>query len=128
MTTRIDGTFGVDLIKDGTVKAADFDPSLFLASLTSNGYQKLPSGLIIQWGRTSIAPGYKDVTFPIPFPTALLSINITPNIGSTPSSATMFSSAVGTSGLAGFSCASYFYNGASFGMANEALFWIAIGY
>ena len=50
MATKITGTEGVDLIKDGTVKAADFDPSLFLASKTGNGYQKLPSGLIIQWG------------------------------------------------------------------------------
>jgi len=40
-------------------------------SLASNGYQKLPGGLIMQWGRafTNIAPGSTlDITFPIAFP------------------------------------------------------------
>jgi hypothetical protein len=45
----------------------------FVASLASSGYQKLPSGLIIQWGLTSCS---KDVftSFPIAFPNALYSI------------------------------------------------------
>jgi len=74
MATKITGTEGVDLIKDGTVKAADFDPSLFLASKTSNGYQKLPSGLIIQWGANNTSAGSVTATFPIPFPTAVFQV------------------------------------------------------
>ena len=46
----------------------------FASSLSTNGYQKLPSGLIIQWGTTgSIAGGSTvSVTLPISFPNAHL--------------------------------------------------------
>ncbi|WP_330727882.1 gp53-like domain-containing protein [Burkholderia multivorans] len=43
--------------------------SLFGASLSPNGYQKLPSGLIIQWGGfVTSSAGYSIWTFPIAFP------------------------------------------------------------
>ncbi|WP_431021689.1 gp53-like domain-containing protein [Enterobacter hormaechei] len=47
--------------------------SNFAGSLGFNGYQKLPTGLIIQWGAlnvngTSGAVGTTDVSFPIAFP------------------------------------------------------------
>lgn len=42
--------------------------------LFSTGYQKLPGGLIIQWGTlTSSAEADSEVIFPIPFPNALFS-------------------------------------------------------
>ena len=45
----------------------------FGASLSASGYQKLSSGLIIQWGlATSGAGGNVTVTFPIAFPTSIL--------------------------------------------------------
>lgn len=56
-----------------TVKIADFGKSL-----TNNGYQKLPGGLIFQWGLrgTPLGEGSSsqvmDVTFPIAFPNACL--------------------------------------------------------
>ncbi|KWE94978.1 gp53-like domain-containing protein [Burkholderia ubonensis] len=40
----------------------------FANSLTSNGYQKLPSGLIIQWGLGATSGQTGTVTFPIAFP------------------------------------------------------------
>lgn len=40
-------------------------------SLTANGYQKLPSGLIMQWGKITDDATY---TFPIQFPTACLAL------------------------------------------------------
>jgi hypothetical protein len=47
-------------------------------SLTANGYQKLPGGLIMQWGKQ---PGNiisaATTTFPIPFPNAVFSITAT---------------------------------------------------
>lgn len=49
----------------------------FGASLATNGYQKLPSGLIIQWGSFSYTNGSNtssSVTFPIAFPTACLQV------------------------------------------------------
>lgn len=45
---------------------------IFGASLTSNGYQKLPSGLIIQWGTAQVTAGTTlTVTMPISFPGGL---------------------------------------------------------
>ena len=55
------------------------------ASLASNGYQKLPSGLIIQWGKTSVTMPASGqlygtiVTFPIAFPGGCLTANSTPS-------------------------------------------------
>ena len=47
----------------------------FGASLTVNGYQKLPSGLIMQWGQaTGGSAAAQTVTFPIPFLNAVFQI------------------------------------------------------
>lgn len=46
----------------------------FAASLTANGYQKLPSGLIIQWGVAGNTNGFGTWTFPIAFPNACLRV------------------------------------------------------
>ncbi|MBN9876325.1 gp53-like domain-containing protein, partial [Enterobacter cloacae complex sp. IR53043] len=43
------------------------DMGSFSSSLGSPGFQKLPSGLIIQWGLASGASSY-TVTFPVSFP------------------------------------------------------------
>lgn len=50
----------------------------FGASLGSNGYQKLPSGLIVQWGFVSVTAANTDITFslPIAFPSVFYSINM----------------------------------------------------
>lgn len=48
--------------------------------LASNGYQKLPSGLILQWGTTAATinmDGSATVTLPTAFPTACLSAQVT---------------------------------------------------
>lgn len=41
-------------------------------SLASGGYQKLPGGLILQWGNAVLGVSGTVYTFPIPFPTACL--------------------------------------------------------
>ena len=65
LTKPIDGFW---LLFGGSVKAA-YSP-LFGASLATNGWQKLPSGLIIQSGRaTTSTGGPVTVNFPIAFPT-----------------------------------------------------------
>lgn len=48
------------------------------ALVASEGYMRLPNGLIIQWG-TANAPGgevsqYTDITFPIPFPSSAFKV------------------------------------------------------
>jgi hypothetical protein len=62
-------TSGNVLTSNGTTwtsAALDFDKSL-----TANGYQKLPSGLIMQWGSYSSLPiAATAVTLPIAFPNA----------------------------------------------------------
>jgi hypothetical protein len=52
-------------------------------NLTENGYQKLPGGLIVQWGEvieSTTATDYK--TFPIVFPNACLSATLSVNSSS----------------------------------------------
>lgn len=52
--------------------------SLFTQLLAANGYQKLPSGLIIQWGQASPSSGTVTVTFPIAFPAACAAVTSSP--------------------------------------------------
>lgn len=54
----------------------------FSSSLAASGYQKLPSGLIIQWGGTSAVtttttPANLSVTLPIAFPNNILPVVVT---------------------------------------------------
>ncbi|MFP1739794.1 gp53-like domain-containing protein [Lonsdalea quercina] len=48
--------------------------SAFGASLAGAGWQKLPSGLIIQWGIVSGTSGKISGTYPIAFPNAVLQV------------------------------------------------------
>jgi hypothetical protein len=48
--------------------------SAFGASLAANGYQKLPSGLIVQWGTIFYSALTTAFTFPIAFPSGLFSV------------------------------------------------------
>lgn len=49
-----------------------------VGNLAPNGYQRLSSGLIIQWGLTAPSLGTGDVatSFPIAFPTAVRALNV----------------------------------------------------
>jgi hypothetical protein len=51
----------------------------FTNSKVTNGYQKLPGGLILQWGQYNsvMAPSRITITFPIAFPTACLNMTAT---------------------------------------------------
>lgn len=63
------------------------------ASLNASGYQKLPSGLIIQWGNitNSATPGNATlVTFPIVFPSAIRQLVVSSNVNSTSISAAWY--------------------------------------
>lgn len=63
-------------------------------SLSSNGYQKLPSGLIIQWGVTTLTGGisYTTVTLPIAYTTTNFGVygNAVENVGGVTSEALEF--------------------------------------
>jgi hypothetical protein len=66
--TTFDGNIHV-----GNVRIGQTD---FLGSFTANGWQRFPGGITMQWGSipaTSTATS-GNITFPIPFPTAVFSV------------------------------------------------------
>ncbi len=87
-------------------------------NLAATGYQKLPGGLIIQWGRCTNAANYQDVTFPTAFPTALLSLAIADE---------------DEEGTGGTGTVAAYYNATKVGFrmskqTDVRPYWIAIGY
>lgn len=69
MPTTISGASGVDKINYSAVD----DQAEWANLKNTNGYTKLPNGLIMQWG---YVPASTAVTFPIAFTTACLSVNV----------------------------------------------------
>lgn len=88
--------------------------------LTANGYQKLPGGLIIQWGVTgSVAPAASvTVTFPIAFPTLCASASAIRDVAGNAQRGDTAST---------FSVVSFVINNGS-GETTCTFRWIAIGY
>ncbi|MNY23320.1 hypothetical protein D3C86_1569820 [compost metagenome] len=83
----------------------------FNQSLTPSGYQKLPGGLIIQWGQTAAsAAGDNVTTVPIAFPNQFLEVYLTQDYtvgtgsigyaGAIPTSLTQFTWAASVTGNA----------------------------
>jgi hypothetical protein len=69
---------GIDINTTNGVVNINGLPMNFPRTLASNGYQKLPSGVIIQWGTIVVANGAQgNVTFPIVFPTYAMSVQLT---------------------------------------------------
>ncbi|WP_197419263.1 gp53-like domain-containing protein [Burkholderia sp. BDU5] len=76
---RIVGSAGSYVYATGGTGTIQWSAS-FGSSIALNGYQKLPSGWIIQWGAfTSSASGDTSVAWPIAFPNTCLSVLSTPN-------------------------------------------------
>lgn len=79
------GTTGSGKNKRVTVSSLSTKFSSNISAFTSNqskavssGYQKLPGGVILQWGKaTGVAEG-GTVTFPLAFPTACTFVGINP--------------------------------------------------
>lgn len=94
-------------------------PSAFPNSLASSGYQILPGGLIIQWGKTSsvTANGSQGVTFPVGFPANCFTVTTANQRGSSTQTWNETISAPTTTGFT-------IYN--TDGTA-EVMSWIAIG-
>lgn len=93
----------------------------FGASLTANGYQKLPSGLIMQWGQASGgSTNPQTVTFPIPFLNAVFQITTS----KTDSQAT-FEASYSTVTLTNFVLVATPGGGSATGVTTH---WFAVGY
>lgn len=90
-------------------------------SLGASGYQKLPSGFIIQWGKSAVIGSNTSVsvTFPLTFPTACVSVVATPE-----------SPAAGNGSAIG--CMSFTASGAVINNGNtetnNGVYYIAFGY
>jgi hypothetical protein len=96
------------------------------SSLAASGYQKLPSGLIIQWGFfQNTASGSGSVAFPIAFPIACLGVQCTLDVsdGSGPVSCR-------TAGLTvtGFNYEMYIGGTMYAHSGTDTTKWLAIGY
>ncbi|TNH44475.1 phage tail protein [Photorhabdus luminescens] len=102
------------------------DMSFFTANLVKNGWQKLPSGLIIMWGlaqvynHSSPQSGYLN-NFPIPFPNQCVSITLT-HRGNDPQAAGIFSATIENKNQ--FRC----YKNLNYHKLTTFTFFMAIGY
>ena len=89
-----------------------------------SGYQKFGSGIIFQWGRvTEYGDQYKRVEFPIPFPTACISVHATPIVNNGITGNLVVSAHVGDMDSTGCSIGTT-ENGVVMGETS----WLAIGY
>lgn len=115
---------------DGLGSGLDADlvrglPADFTSSLIDNGYQKLPSGLIIQWGTgTSPSDGGFTITFPIAFPNVCLSFNGI-CISGTPE---LYVLTLNGSGPTTTQAPVAVYNDWTAAVSGVGYYWIAIGY
>jgi hypothetical protein len=101
----------------------DYLDPLAQVSLAGNGYQKLPSSVIIQWGQTSnvAASGVLAITLPVAFPGLRASVTVTYINTAAYSPAFGSPAQISAKSPTGFSI----YNG---GTGISQYLWIAIGY
>lgn len=100
--------------------------SSFGASLAANGYQKLPSGLILQWGKIEEADGNlngRSYSFPLTFPNAPLSFSaIALLAGDT------YNAGAGVYLVTSLSASQFRIASSNGGSTRSWVYWIAIGY
>lgn len=123
---RSAGVFTTPSLGDRTTKAATMAcfSQEFSVSLAGSGYQKLPSGLIVQWGAVSTsASADVTLTFPIAFPTSALCAVAVPVSGTGTTVAMMACTAA--LNATGVNVANYLTNGAR---VSDIARVIAIGY
>jgi hypothetical protein len=68
-------------------------------SVSANGFQRLPGGLILQWLSTSLVSGANSVSFPVGFPNAAYSVVATAGGNNGGNNTTSFVSGITTSGF-----------------------------
>lgn len=95
-------------------------------SLAASGFQKLPGGLILQWGESAGGGSTGTVSFPIAFPNAVLSVTTT-DIGASPTENIYIGIVPSTTNLTQFGYAAIKIDTAV--ATDPGLFyWMAIGY
>jgi hypothetical protein len=94
-----------------------------LGSVSTNGWQRLPSGLIMQWGRDTKTGADHGVMFPIPFPNAVFSVTSTGYAGGT-----NYHPFHRNANVAGFQQNFYSSTGSSGAATSWEGHWMAVGY
>lgn len=123
VTLDVQGTADDHLIDK---KYVDDQFSASTAQLAENGYQILPSGLIMQWGVSDRTTAFQEdevVTFPLAFPTACL------NVVGIPDRDAFNSGDLGLY-MKGFTAttATFIYDSDKYTYPNTAIRWQAYGY
>ncbi|WP_416052743.1 gp53-like domain-containing protein [Cupriavidus basilensis] len=89
--------------------------AVFSASKAASGYQKLPSGLIVQWGQVTAVSAGTAATFPITFPNGVFTVTVGSN--SAASAYVWTNWPITTAGFTAYSSS-----------ATAASTWVAFGY
>jgi phage-related tail fiber protein len=116
------------LVSEMPLKLALADFTGTNQNITANGYQKLPGGLIIQWGNANTASsgGATTVTFPIIFPNACLQHYATELTNGAPALATTSVAGVGAATTTNFTVVTW--SASTMTQSADAVHWLAIGY
>ena len=122
----IDTVSGID--DPVAITASQFALPGFASSLAASGYQKLPSGLIVQWGTATTSAGTGTITFPIAFPTVCRSLVIAESAASGWSTTNLTVYGVSALTSSGATIKSLTWTGSSFSAAGGGVFYQAIGY
>jgi hypothetical protein len=98
---------------------ADINLTSFSAVL-ANGGTNLPSGVILKWGQGATVAGVQTVTFTTAFPTALLSVQVSPAVSAGPATY------IGGINVSSYSATAFSVVNQTGGAQNYC--WFAIGY
>ncbi|MBB3288150.1 MULTISPECIES: hypothetical protein [unclassified Rhizobium] len=95
-------------------------------SLVARGYQRLPSGVIFQWGYESTTSTDFAITFPIAFPVNLAFVGATMNAAAPAN--TLYSLTTATQSRTGTSFLKRYAQAGGVGQAPEPFYWLAVGW
>lgn len=103
--------------------------SEYQQSLITNGWQRLPSGLIIQWGvgAPNSSTGVTDITYPVAFSAHPFYIGFGYRQSSQPSYVQSVIINDPTSTNLGFSCRALRNDGTGMQVSPSAFYWLAVG-
>ena len=123
-------------VSDGTDNTTAVSPAKLKefftlgSTKTQNGYQKLPSGVILQWGMVPDSPAgvlITNATFPVAFPTSCASLPITRG-GGTVGNSNGGSSGAGASVIISLSNVGFLFDSVIASTDNSLIYFLAIGY
>ncbi len=124
-----DGTSNVTITQVNGKDIATTDQlPVFDGNLSDSGYQKLPSGLIIQWGHGVVLTGTLTVNFPISFETECYTVVLNDEVASSWGSSNLTVYGASSRSKTGFAARALTWKGTSFANAPAGYFnYIAIG-